>query len=104
MIKFAGGKFTGSHTTVIEAAEDLMKMLNRSELVKKIVIGIIKQKVGKNASQARYKIQPNGAGLKLVVNGSKTVQEFYIYTDDQPALEAEIAAIWVKSSGKKGHK
>ena len=100
MAKMSGGKFTGSHTTVIDAAVEILKALNTSEQVTKIAIGYIKQKVGKSASQPRYKIQDNGAGIRLTVNGPATIQEFHVYTEDPDATRLIIAANWPYKNGK----
>ncbi len=104
MPTFAGGKFTGSHTTVIEPAETLIKVLNNSDLVYKISLGFIKNKAGKGGSgHVRYKLHKNGSGLKLVVSGTGTVQEFYIYTNDMAQVKALIEDNW-NSKGKKSKK
>ncbi len=104
MPTFAGGKFTGSHTTVIEPAETLIKVLNSSDLVSKISLGFIKNKAGKGGSgQARYKLHENGSGLKLVVSGAGTIQEFYIYTNNLTQVKALIGDNW-NSKGKKSKK
>ncbi|MBD3359636.1 MAG: hypothetical protein GF365_02945 [Candidatus Buchananbacteria bacterium] len=104
MPTFAGGKFTGSHTTVIEPAETLIKVLNNSDLVYKISLGFIKNKAGRGGSSlARYKLQENGSGLKLVVSGAGTIQEFYIYTDNILKVKQLIQANW-NSKCKKSKK
>jgi len=105
MATFAGGKFTGSHTTAIEPAVPLLKVLGKSDLVTKIALGFIKNKAKKAKGQAKYKIHEhkNGSsGIKLVVNGPGTVQEIHVYTNNRAAVEALIEETWTsKGKGEK---
>lgn len=104
MKKFAGPKFGSSHTTVIDSAESLIKALEKSELVSKIILGVITNKAGSGqGGHSRYKVLQNGAGIKLTVSGSASIQNFYVYTADMPGVEALIARAW-PGNGKKGKK
>ncbi len=100
MATFAGEKFSGSHTTVIDPAVLLIKALEKSDDVSKIALGFIKNKAGNGGGKIRYKIQRNGAGLKLTVNGPGTVQEFFVYTGNIKKIEELLARTW-KSKGRK---
>jgi hypothetical protein len=77
----SGGKFTVSHTTVIEAAVPVAMAAAKLPCVTKIVLGTITQIKGPAVAK-RLKSQEIPAGLKVTVRGSKTVQELYVYTTD----------------------
>lgn len=75
----AGKKFSGSHTTIIDAAEKIVDFANESPEVSKIILGVIKQ-IGNGKQKVKSTIIP--AGLKLKIRGSTTVQEIFIYTNN----------------------
>lgn len=79
--KLAGKKFSGSHTTVIDAAYDLTRYLDNRPEVKKISLGIIRQ-CNASSSQKNIKIKETTSGLELTIRGNMYVQTIYIYIDD----------------------
>ena len=83
-----GGKITGSHTTVIPAAEKLVDFLQKINEVDKISVGFIKHgiKSGKHA----IKITESDSGLLLKVRGSASIQEIRIYTKNKKNVENSI--------------
>ena len=82
--KMAGGKFCGSHTTIIDAAYDLVRFLNNQPEVKKISLGIIRQcKAG--SSQKNIKIKETTSGLELTIRGNMYVQTIFVYLEDAEA-------------------
>ena len=89
---FQGGKFTASHTTVIEPAERVLKIAEALDIVSKISIGMIRRIPSK---VARLKFKEVPAGLMLTVIGKGSMQDVVIYTKDrenvQRALEAAYA-------------
>lgn len=85
--KFAGKKFTGSHTTVIDAAVDLVKDANRSEFVSKISLGIIRQ-CRPGRGQQRTKVKNIQAGLEIIIRGNTYVQTIYLYLNE-PEINRE---------------
>ena len=83
----AGGKFTGSHTTLIDAAEVVVDTAAKEVEVYKIVRGLIENASSK---KTRLKIQPVQAGLKVVVYGRKSLQTIFIYTENQEKTQRAI--------------
>ena len=75
-----GGKITGSHTTVIPAAEKVIDLLQKTVGVQKISIGFIKQGI-KSGRQA-IKIMEMDSGLLLKMRGTASIQEIRVYTNN----------------------
>jgi len=75
-----GGKITGSHTTVIPAAEKVIDLLQKNVGVQKISIGFIKQGI-KSGRQA-MKIMEMDSGLLLKMRGTASIQEIRVYTNN----------------------
>lgn len=89
MPHLAGKKYSGRHTTVIDAAVAPLRVAEQLECVTKIVLGVVQQIKG-NPVAKKIKIDQVAAGLRVKIRGSKTIQEVYIYTSDR---EATIQAI-----------
>ena len=91
--KWQGRKHAGSHTTLIEAAESLIKEAERLEAVKRISLGYIKPTPGTTGKRG-VKFVPMRGGLRAKVRGNTAVQEILIYTDFpqevQEALEGKL--------------
>ena len=81
MGKFAGGKFAGSHTTVIEPAEKTIRNIERIAEVTKITLSKIDKAGG--FAPLRIKATEVPAGFRLSVRGGTFVQEVYIYCLDE---------------------
>jgi len=79
-----GGKITGSHTTVIPAAEKIVDLLQKNVMVQKISVGFIKHGI-KNGRQA-IKIMEMDSGLLLKVRGTASIQEIRVYTNNQEKI------------------
>ncbi len=78
----AGDKISDSHTTVIAAAEPLVKAAHKDPRVKKIVLGRIDNTAGTaGGNKQRVKIIDETACLLLSVTGSGSHQEVRIYID-----------------------
>lgn len=75
---FAGGKITGSHTTLIEAAKPVVNTAEKLKEVNKICLGIITV----SKSKKRLKFKPILAGWEVIVYGPKALQTLYIYTSN----------------------
>ncbi|MEK7460785.1 MAG: DUF2103 domain-containing protein [Patescibacteria group bacterium] len=82
MPHLAGKKYSGRHTTVIDAAVAPLKAVEQLECVTKIVLGLVQQIKG-NPVAKTLKIDHVAAGLKVKIRGSKTIQEVYVYTSDR---------------------
>ena len=88
-----GGKFTASHTTIIEPAERVIHAASRLNTVTKISLGLIQRVPSK---KARLMFTEIPAGLKLTVIGTGSLQDFVIYTSDRPAVIAALEAAFVR--------
>lgn len=95
----SGAKISGSHTTLIDAAVDLVEAANGLDCVTKIVLGIIKQVKGA-AVERSLKITDIPSGLRVKVRGSKTVQEIFIYTKQQHLVSSTITEALYKRPKK----
>lgn len=76
---FTHKKITRSHTSLIEAAEGVVKCASQMTEVSKISLGIIKQI---NVGKPRIKFLPINGGVKASVRGNASIQEIFIYTSD----------------------
>lgn len=79
--KLADKKISGSHTTVIDAAYDLVKEIHKDPMVEKISLGIIRQ-CSPGRGLQNIKIKNTISGLELVVRGNSYVQNIYVYISD----------------------
>ena len=88
----AGGKYTGSHTTVIPVAGSVCDVASKCEFVAKISLGIIIPGVH-SAGKFRLKISEERAGLKLQVTSNTCKQIIWVYVDKAniPQTKKEIA-------------
>lgn len=81
----AGGKFTRSHTTLIEAAAPIVDAAQELPEVSKISLGEIKV-IGRGLRNVKF-FDING-GLRLVVRANTTRQDLYVYTSDPAGTKA----------------
>lgn len=72
-------KITRSHSSLIEAAEGIVKKAIQMNEVTKISFGIIKKI---NIGKPRIKFLTITGGVKAIVRGNAYVQEIYFYTND----------------------
>ncbi|NWJ44460.1 MAG: hypothetical protein HXX08_01140 [Chloroflexi bacterium] len=72
-----GAKFNGKHSTVIAPAFPVIELLRDDSRVTKIVIGVIKPRKGNGIGLKATTID---AGLRIMVSGPSSVQQFYAYT------------------------
>ncbi len=89
-MKRQGNKYTTSHTTAIDAASPILDFAEKSLLVDKIVLGIIKTL--KNGTK-RMKTSHEEACLFAKVRGNRAIQEFRFYTKEIPRFEKELNRI-----------
>ncbi len=76
-----GGKFTASHTTVIDVAREPLLAAEKLDCVSKISLGLIKRLPNGTAS---IKFTDEGTTCLLVkIRGTASLQEIRIYTDDK---------------------
>lgn len=80
----AGGKFTPSHTSIIEHAIPVIDCASKLPAVSKIVLGPI---VVARSKQPRIKFTLEATGLKVVIYSSLGFQTFHILTTDQENVQ-----------------
>ena len=86
----SGGKYTASHTTVIDAALGPAQAAAQLECVRKISLGLIKTL--RNGPPA-LKFSEESPGCLLVkVRGASSIQELRVYTTDKDATQAAMEA------------
>lgn len=74
-----GKKLAGTHTTLIEVAQRLVKVAEKISEVEKISLGIIISTPGKKGMR-RIKFSPITGGLLAKVRANTSIQEVRIYT------------------------
>ncbi len=85
-----GGKFTGSHTTVITVAGEIADIAERYSGVTKIALGFIKAGLPPSKGVKRLKITLDEGSLLVTVRGSTAQQELRIYATDEKAVRQAI--------------
>jgi hypothetical protein len=80
-----GGKFTASHTTVIEAAKEPCLAAAKLDCVRKISLGIIKRVP--NGSPTIKFLDEGETCLLAKIRGVVSLQEVRIYTTDKAQTE-----------------
>ncbi len=73
----SGGKVGGNHTTIIPAAEKLVKFLRKHRAVTNVALGEIGQ-VGNGPF--RVSVKEITGGLEVKVRGTRTIQTIKVYT------------------------
>lgn len=88
----SGGKYSGSHTTVIPAANDIVDIAHEQDEVTKIAIGFIKTGLSPSKTGARVKIGfgENGHVL-LQIRGNTSQQEIHVFTKDPQTTKLAVA-------------
>ncbi|CAN5150588.1 hypothetical protein BH11PAT4_BH11PAT4_6370 [soil metagenome] len=89
----SGGKFSSSHSTLIEAAEPLVTFVNRLPEVSKISLGFIRsiRGNGTNLHRTKYDISEK-ACLKATVRGGISIQELRFYCPSPAELQKKLEA------------
>ena len=98
-----GGKYTGSHTTVLEQSESLLDAICTLDYVTKITIGIITP--GFRRPTTKIKMKPILAGVELIFYGTSACQVFYLYTaqERKDELMREISNLFSSVSSSSAH-
>ena len=73
----SGRKVGGTHTTVISAAEKLVKFLRKQKAVTKFTLGEIKKI---DNGPFRISVKEITGGLEVKVRSARTIQTFKVYT------------------------
>lgn len=87
----AGGKVTGSHTTVTDAAAVVVDAAEKHEPVSKIVLGIIERVTSRKRRLAFREIQ---AGWQVNVVDNASIQTIYVYTSEKEATRQQLYESW----------
>jgi hypothetical protein len=89
----SGGKFTASHTTVIDAAVAPARAAAQLPCVSKVSLGVIKSL---HTGPPALKFTDDGPSCLLVkVRGVRSLQEIRIYTSDKEAARVAMQAAFV---------
>jgi hypothetical protein len=94
----AGGKFAGSHTTLIDETRKLVDKAEKMDEVAKIVLGPIKNMKGTKTSMKFFEI---GAGWKIVVCGLTARQEIFLYTSEREKVQKKLDKSYSVDKNKK---
>jgi hypothetical protein len=86
-----GPKFNGKHTTLIAPAFAMVELLRDDVRVTKIVIGVIKPRKGGGISLKAVTIE---AGLRIMVGGPSSVQQFYAYTSAPEEVKIALESLF----------
>ena len=100
----SGGKYTGSHTTVIGEALPLLKLVERHEDIKKISIGVIKN-TGRPGSPLRFSVrilENDIHGFRVTVSKGGVRQIFRLYLAPMTSIEDWISKGEVFGETKHG--
>jgi len=87
MKKIKTDKITDSHSTLTNAAQEVLNLASKLEEVTKIGIGYITHVRG---GRRDLKFTPIAGGIKAIVRGSGAVQELYIYTGAPKITEKKL--------------
>lgn len=88
----AGGKVNRSHTTIIDAAQIVIKTAESLTEVTKISLGVIT--AGLPTGIHRIKLIPITGGLRAEVRGSSSKQQLYIYTTNPEETERILSSLF----------
>lgn len=93
----AGGKFSGSHTTLIPLAAKVCDLVAKCPRVQKIAPGFIKAGLKSVSGKKRVKISLTETAVKLQFRDNTTQQEVFVYADDA----SEVVTAVKQGQGKK---
>ena len=96
----SGGKYSGSHTTLIPAAAFVCDLIEPCEAVTKITIGFIKPGLRPAGGNKRIKVTKNDSVIHVAVRGNISQQEFFVYPGN--SFEDVIQIIRSRLKKKKG--
>lgn len=87
----SGGKYTGSHTTVVPGAALIADIADQCSSVTKISLGYIKGGLPPAKGIRRLKIFTDPGSLLLTVRDNISQQELRVYTDEVESTKRTIA-------------
>ena len=87
-----GGKYGGTHTTLIPAAAVVCDIANACPSVRRIFLGFIKAGLRSVSGHRRVKITEQREMILLSIRDNTSHQEVHIYADDVQAAKQAIAS------------
>lgn len=90
----ADGKKFGRHTTLVPAAQPVIKYAEKDPRITKIILGRIVPRIG---GRHRIKITKILAGLKVFVRGGSSGQELHIYTTCPEAVGTDLERLFCET-------
>lgn len=94
----AGGKFTGTHTTLSPAASLIADIAHGCGAVTRISPGFLKAGLPSVQGKRRVKIANDGSRILLTVRDNTSSQEVHLYTTDA----ARVIDIITEEAAKEG--
>ncbi len=85
-----GGKFSMTHSTVIEAAERFLLEAKKLDSVSKISVGIIKPCP---SGPRNLKLVMEEHAIRVQIRGGHSVQTFYIYGRDLNQAQSDLESV-----------
>ncbi len=85
---FGGKRVSKQHSTVIEAAEDIVKFLHKVPEVSKIALGRID--VHLPPTEWRIKFAEIRGGIRLQIRGTNSIQQIMIYTSESAVIKERL--------------
>ena len=104
MQKRSGGKFGGSHTTLIDLAADLADHAIRLPLVDRVQPGMIQLGQGVAGGDRRVKFSAINGGILMKVRQSRSVQEVRVTTPRPQVVMETLARAALGLNAKIGFK
>jgi hypothetical protein len=92
---FAGKRVSKQHSTVIEAAHEVVKFLHTLTEVSKIALGRID--VHLPPTEKRIKFSEIRGGLKLQIRGTNSIQQIMVYSTDVASVKEKIEKEFLNS-------
>jgi len=90
-MKRTSGKYTRSHTTIIEAAAPLVDFANSNASISKITLGIIKAlPTSRGGVSKRIKCTKEPACLFVKIRGNRAIQEIRFFSSELDQFEREL--------------
>ena len=95
MSHISGKKIAKSHSTVIKAAEPIIRSALKLTEVSKIITGEIAT-IRNGTERIKFTVIP--AGLKIMVRGINARQQLFVYTNKPDSIQKELEQIWQKKT------
>ena len=98
MLHISGKKIAKKHSTIIKAAEPIVRSALKMTAVSKIITGEIAT-IRNGKERIKFTVVP--AGLKIMVRGVNARQQLFIYTKEQDPTQEELEKVWERKNRSK---